>query len=97
MATLLEHLQQVREKSSLLSGESSQVEREVLALLQRSTEEPPSMEEVRHELQHFFSELRIQNAIICLLERGDIQTLYTSRNKLCLSLSAERNRGDEEG
>ncbi|HZY95035.1 MAG TPA: hypothetical protein VFE98_09320 [Candidatus Bathyarchaeia archaeon] len=88
MSTLLEHVQQARERSSLPSSENSRVEEEILAMLQRSIEIPPALEEVRRELQHFFSELRIQNAIIHLLEHGDIQTVYMS-SKLCLSLSVK--------
>jgi hypothetical protein len=89
MDTLLGHARQERERSSLEWGLSSNVGREILALLRRPAKYPSSLDDLRTQLIPSFSELQIQNAISHMLEAGVIELVYTPEFKLGVVLTKQ--------
>ena len=57
-------------------GSESPVERDILTLLRYFTNGPLTFREVRRELLRSYSESRIQEAILALLDKGLIETAY---------------------
>lgn len=69
---LLEPSGQTVEEATQAKGPSSAIEREILALLRRPARHPPGMRDLKHELLRF-SALRVQTAIVSLLDEGLIE------------------------
>lgn len=84
MVALLEPTKQSAEETTQGKGPSSAIEREILDLLRRPARYPPGIRDLRHELLPFFSELQIQKAVFGLLDKGLIETVYTSGFELGL-------------
>jgi len=70
---LLEPTGQTVEETTQSKGPSSAIEREILALLRRPARHPPGIRDLKHELLSFYSELRIQTAILNLLDNELIE------------------------
>jgi hypothetical protein len=77
VGTLLEPLREIVEESTPWSDKYSAIEGEILTLLGRPAMYPQSLKELRNELIPFFSESRILQGILHLLEDGLIRIVYT--------------------
>ncbi len=89
MVALLEPAEQAVEESTQGSAQSSAIEREILALLRRPARSPPSITDLRGELLASFTELEVQRAIVNLLNRRVVESIYTSQ-RICFKLSDKR-------
>ena len=72
MATV--HKPPQRERSS--STVKLAAERDILTLLRHLTSKPLALKDVRRELIGTYSEFQLQEAILSLLEKGEIETVY---------------------
>jgi hypothetical protein len=82
MSLLEQSEQYLEEATPTRSAVRSPGELEILALLRPPAIHPPSLEEVRHEHLSTFSELRIQNSVLSLLEKGLIEVVYTFKVRI---------------
>lgn len=64
---------QAVEETTQAKGPSSAMEREILDLLRIPARHPPGIRELRHQFLPLYSELRIQTAILNLLDEGLVE------------------------
>lgn len=85
---LLEHLEQENRPESTGSGSSgSSIQIQLLTILENPDKHPVSLDKINNELLASFSQLQIQKAIITLLEKGIIETVYTPKIGLSLIIA----------
>ncbi len=77
VAALLEPPMEIVEEAQRI-GRYSRIEGEILVLLQRPAQSPPSVKEIRNELTPTFCEPEIWKGILDLLADGLIGATYTS-------------------
>jgi len=87
---LLEPAGQTVEETTHAKVPSSAIEREILDLLRTPARHPLGIRELRHPLLPFYSELRIQTAILRLLDEGSIKMVCESGYEIGFRL-ARRN------
>ncbi len=68
----------------------SAAERDILTLVRYLTTKPLTVKDIRRELLQSYSELQILKAILSLLERGQLETVYPCGFELGFR-AAERN------
>ncbi len=87
MVALLEPAEQAVEESTQETAQSSAIEREILDLLRRPARSPPGIKDLKRELLHLYTLLQIQKALLDLLDKGLIETVYTSSFELGFRLA----------
>jgi len=68
----------------------SAAERDILTLLRHLTNKPLTFKEVRRELLRTYSEFQIQEAVLSLLEKGLIETVYPCGFELGFRVSVRK-------
>jgi hypothetical protein len=86
VATLLTGQENRNERPTLQNSPSSEIEREVLALLQSQAEYPPSWQKARSKLLSSYTKLEIRNALISLVDQGKVFVVQGCGHQLDLAL-----------
>ena len=90
---LLEPAGQTVEETTEAKGQSSAIEREILDLLRTPARHPPGIRELRHQFLPFYSELRIQTAILNLLDEGLIEMVCENGYEIGFTLRKPTGNG----
>ncbi len=88
MVALLEPVEQAVEESTQERAQSSGIEREILDLLRRPARSPPGIKDLKRELLHLYTLLQIQRALLDVLDKGLIETVYTRSFELGFRLAS---------
>ena len=91
--TLLEPAGQTVEEATQSKGPSSAIEREILDLLRIPARHPPGIRDLRHQFLPLYSELRIQTAIVKLLDEGLIEMVCETGYEIGFTLRKPTGNG----
>ena len=90
---LLEPAGQTVEEATRSKGPSSAIEREILDLLRIPARHPPGIRDLRHQFLPLYSELRIQTAIVKLLDEGLIEMVCETGYEIGFTLRKPTGNG----
>ena len=90
---LLEPAGQTVEEATQSKGPSSAIEREILDLLRIPARHPPGIRDLRHQFLPLYSELRIQTAIVKLLDEGLIEMVCETGYEIGFTLRKPTGNG----